>query len=121
MTISDVPQLATVPVVLDDPEDWNDIAQQLAAVSSIAGAITPELLTMTVGSAVPILFAADRSGDADILRGTFSDQVIAQRRQQRRITRRRHAGIGRPSPHRCSDPRREAGHPGAPPDRHPID
>ncbi len=80
MTTSD-PRLATVAVVLDNPEDWSDVARQLAAASSIAGAITPELLTMTVGSAVPIMFAADRSGDADILRGTFSDQVISQRRQ----------------------------------------
>jgi len=31
---------------------------------------------------VPILFAADRSGDVDILRGTFTDQVMSQRRQQ---------------------------------------
>jgi len=80
MTMSDVPELATVPVDLDNPEDWNDIAQQLAAVTSIPGSVTPELLTMTVGSAVPILFAADRSGDSDILRGTFTDQVMTQRR-----------------------------------------
>lgn len=80
MTMSDIPQLATVSVDLDNPEDWDDIVQELAAVSSISGALTPELLTMTVGSAVPILFAADSSGDADILRGTFADQVITQRR-----------------------------------------
>ena len=80
MTMSDSPQLATVPVDLDNPEDWNDIAQQLAAASSLPGSITPELLTMTVGSAVPILFAADRSGAVDILRGTFADQVMTQRR-----------------------------------------
>jgi len=74
--------MVTVPVVLDDPDDWSDIAQQLAAASSMPGAITPDLLTTTVGSAVPILFAADRLADADILRGTFTDQVITQRRQQ---------------------------------------
>ena len=81
MTLSDSPQLATVPVELDNPEDWNDIAKQLAAVSGLPGTITPELLTMTVGSAVSILFTADRSGDADILRGTFTEQVMNQRRQ----------------------------------------
>jgi len=81
MTMSESPQLATVPVELDNPGDWDDIAQQLATVSSLPGAITPELLTMTVGSAVSILFAADRSGDTDSLRGTFTDPVMAQRRQ----------------------------------------
>jgi hypothetical protein len=81
MTTSDLPQLATVPVVLDNPGDWNDIATQLAAASNTAGAVTPDLLATTVGSAVPILFAADRTGDPDMLRGTFGDQVIAQRHQ----------------------------------------
>jgi len=78
MIMPDLPKMATVSVSLDNPEDWNDIAQQLGAESSTPNDITPEVLTMTVGSAVPILFAADASGDTDILQGTFTDQVMTQ-------------------------------------------
>jgi hypothetical protein len=37
-----------------------------------------ELVAATVASAVPMLFAADASGNMDLLRGTFTPTVIAQ-------------------------------------------
>jgi hypothetical protein len=82
MTTPEHSQLATVPVTVDNPEDWSDIDRQLTAEGGKAGAITPDVLAMTVESAVPMLFAADRSGDADSLVGIFSDQVVTQRRNQ---------------------------------------
>jgi hypothetical protein len=75
-------QLTTLPVTVDNPDDWGEIERRIAAETGTAPAITPDVLAMTVGSAVPMLFAADGSGDADMLRGTFSDQVLTQRRNQ---------------------------------------
>ena len=82
MTVPDQSHLTTVPVTVDNPDDWGDISTHLAAESGSGGAITAEVVAEMVGSAVPMLFAADASGDTDMLRGTFSDQILVQRRNQ---------------------------------------
>ncbi len=78
MTMSDQVKLSPVSVSIENPEDWAGIVQQLSADAGAPSGLTPELLTGTVGSAVPVLFAADASGSMDLLRGTFAAQVIAQ-------------------------------------------
>ena len=76
--MSDQAKLAPVSVSVDNPEDWADILTQLAAGTGEPSTLTLDLVTTTVGSAVPILFAADASGNMDLLRGTFGSAVIAQ-------------------------------------------
>jgi hypothetical protein len=78
MTVSDQSRLAPVAVSVDNPEDWPDILNQMAAATGEPSTLTLDVLTATVGSAVPMLFAADSSGNMDVLRGTFAPGVIAQ-------------------------------------------
>jgi len=78
MTMSDQARLSPVSVSIDNPEEWASIMDQMSADNGAPSVLTPELLTDTVGSAVPMLFDADVSGNMDPLRGIFADQVIAQ-------------------------------------------
>ena len=78
MTMSDQTELSPISVSIDNPEDWADISQQLSAELGEPVVLTPEVIGRTVGSAVPMFFAADASGNLDTLRGTFAAQVIAQ-------------------------------------------
>jgi len=71
-------RLSPVAVSVDNPEDWADIIRQLARGTGEPSTVTLDVVTATVGSAVPLLFAADSSGDMDLLRGTYSTDVIAQ-------------------------------------------
>jgi hypothetical protein len=71
-------QLAPIPVTLDNSDEWPAFEQQISSVSGMPTAVTRELVTTMVGSAVPMLFSADAAGDAGVLRGTFSDAVVAQ-------------------------------------------
>ncbi len=78
MTDTQSPQLTTIPVSIDNCADWQEIAGQLSAEAGLPTVLTPELVQGMIGSAVPLLFAADAARDMDLLRGTFADQVIAQ-------------------------------------------
>jgi hypothetical protein len=71
-------QLAPVPATIDNPGDWAVIAQQVTEETGLPLALTPEALLAMIGSAVPLLVAAQTAGDAAVLRGTFADPVVAQ-------------------------------------------
>jgi hypothetical protein len=81
--------LAPIPVTVENPEVWSELSTQLSAAEGMPTRLTLETLCGMVGSAVPLQFAADASGSADLLRGTFTDQVVAQ--AQRNIGRLREA------------------------------
>jgi hypothetical protein len=81
MTMSDQAKMSPVSVSIDNPDDWADIAQQLSASAGVPSCLTPDVLMGTVGSAVPMLFAADASGTTDLLRDAFAPQVIVQRQR----------------------------------------
>jgi len=78
--MSSTQQLRIAPVAasIDNPDDWEGLANQITAGAGMPTAITPEMIIGMIGSAVPLLFAADAARDANLLRGTFSDSVIAQ-------------------------------------------
>ncbi len=67
-----------IPASIDNAGEWSAIAAQIAADTGLPTEVTPALLTGMIGSAVPLLFAADAAKDAALLRGTFADSVIAQ-------------------------------------------
>ncbi len=73
--------VAPVAVSIENAGDWEAIARQAEAKAGVPTTVTPEILTATVASAVPLLFEADARGEAELLRGTFTDAVIAQRAQ----------------------------------------
>jgi len=69
---------APIPASFDNAGDWERICQQIGSESGLPTAVTPDLVVGMVGSAVPLLFDADAAGNANHLRGTFADSVIAQ-------------------------------------------
>jgi ribosomal protein S27AE len=71
-------QLAPVPASIENPEDWDALAQQITQGTGMPPVVTPALIVGMIGSAVPLLFEADGSGNADLLRGTFVDPVVVQ-------------------------------------------
>ncbi len=71
-------QLAAVPASIDNPEDWDALAGQIVAATGMPPDFTPDTIAAMVGGAVPLLFEADAAGNPDLLRGTFSDPVVAQ-------------------------------------------
>jgi hypothetical protein len=78
MSTTDQRQLAPIPASIDNPEAWEALAQQIAQATGMPPAVTPPLIVRMIGSAVPLLFEADAAGDANLLRGTFADPVVAQ-------------------------------------------
>jgi hypothetical protein len=71
-------QLAPVPTSIENPDDWDTIAAQITHGTGLPLGVTPDTLVAMVGSAVPLLVAAQSAGDAGLLRGTFADPVVAQ-------------------------------------------
>jgi hypothetical protein len=71
-------QITPIAAMVDNAEQWPAFAQQIAAESGTPPVVTPELIAGMVGSAVPLLFRADATDDASVLRGTFVDTLIAQ-------------------------------------------
>jgi hypothetical protein len=71
-------EVAPIPASIDNVEQWGEIAQQIASETGIPTEITPEIIAAMLGSAVPMLFAADAAKDTNVMRGTFTDAVIAQ-------------------------------------------
>jgi ribosomal protein S27AE len=71
-------ELAPVPATIDNAADWEVLAHQIDLGTGMPTVVTPEMIVGMVGSAVPLLFAADAGRNLDLLRGTFSDPVVAQ-------------------------------------------
>jgi hypothetical protein len=71
-------QIAPIPSTIDNLDDWQVIAQQIATGSGLPTTITPEIVAEMIGGAVPLLFKADAAKDMNLLRGTFTDHVVAQ-------------------------------------------
>ncbi len=67
-----------VPTTVDNPDVWDEITSEYSAAAGVAPAVPLDAVAAMVGSAVPLVFAADASGDAGLLRGTFADPVVAQ-------------------------------------------
>jgi hypothetical protein len=78
MTTTEQLQLSPVSASIDNVEDWKEIAQQIASAAGLPTVVTPELVAGMIGSAVTLLFEGDAAKDMSILRGTFTDMVIAQ-------------------------------------------
>lgn len=78
MTTADQLQLSPIPVSIDNAGEWEAIAQQIDSEAGLPTVVTPELIAGMIGSAVPVLFKADATKDMNLLRGTFTDQIIAQ-------------------------------------------
>jgi hypothetical protein len=70
--------LAPIPASIENTEVWPEVAKRVETQTNLPTTITPELITAMVASAVPLLFASDASGNLSPLRGTFTDQVVAQ-------------------------------------------
>ena len=70
--------IAPMPATIDNEADWEVLANQIAAGAGMPTVVTPEMIVGMVGSAVPLLFAADAARNLNLLRGTFSDPVVAQ-------------------------------------------
>jgi hypothetical protein len=73
-----VTRLAAIPVSVSNPEDWEEISRQLAAETGEPTALALQTIADTLAGAVALLFAADASRNTNLLRGTFTDAVIAQ-------------------------------------------
>lgn len=71
-------ELSPIPVSIDNPERWDEICGQILREAGLPTTLTPRLLTGLIADAVPLLFEADDTRDASILRGAFTDRVIAQ-------------------------------------------
>jgi hypothetical protein len=78
MSATDQVQISPVPASIDNPGDWEVVSNQITAQTAIPTAVTPETIAAMVGSAVPLLFAADGARNFNLLRGTFADPVVAQ-------------------------------------------
>jgi hypothetical protein len=78
MTAVDSVECAPIPATIDNVDAWPGIADQIAATAGLPTAVTLDTVAGLLGSAVPLLFAADKAGDANLLRGTFVDRVVAQ-------------------------------------------
>jgi hypothetical protein len=78
MTSTQQLQVSPIPASIDNVGEWEVIARQIASESGLPTTVTPELLVGMIGSAVPLLFEADAAKDMNLLRGTFTDPVIAQ-------------------------------------------
>jgi hypothetical protein len=70
--------VAPVPASIDNAPEWQVLADQITRGTAMPPAVTPDIIIRLVGSGVPLLFAADGAGNANLLRGTFSDDVVAQ-------------------------------------------
>jgi hypothetical protein len=70
--------IAPVPATIDNGPDWELLANQIAIGTGMSTVVTPEMIVGMVASAVPLLFAADAAMNLNLLRGTFSDPVVAQ-------------------------------------------
>lgn len=71
-------EIAPVPASIDNPADWDLLTNQISLGTGTPPVVTPEMIVGMVGSAVPLLFAADAARNLNLLRGTFSDPVVAQ-------------------------------------------
>ncbi len=78
MTYADPGELTAIPTTVENPGEWSQIYQELSAAHGVPPAVTVDAIAAMVGSALPIFFHADATRGIDIMRGTFSNQVIAQ-------------------------------------------
>lgn len=78
MTDSFGTEIHPVPVSITNPADWGDISRTLSEKSGVPSTVDLDSLTSMLSGAIALLFEADRVDDIDLLRGTFSEQVIAQ-------------------------------------------
>jgi hypothetical protein len=78
MSATEQRQIAPVPASIDNPGDWEVLANQITINTATPTVVTPEMIVGMIGSAVPLLFAADAARNPNLLRGTFSDPVVAQ-------------------------------------------
>ena len=76
-------QLAPISASIDNPGDWDTIAGQVTHETGLPLTAGPDELLAMVGSAIPLLVAAQAAGDASVLRGTFADPVVAQCQRNR--------------------------------------
>lgn len=70
--------LQTIDARIVNPELWSALEAQIAHATALPPAATPEALATLISGALALLYRADADGDADPLRGTFSDSVVAQ-------------------------------------------
>ena len=78
MTDGGAAGLSAIPIEVENPDEWSEIYRELSAMHGVPPALTLDAVTALVASAVPILFHADATHSVDVMRGTFSNQVIAQ-------------------------------------------
>jgi hypothetical protein len=78
MSATDQVAVQPVPARIENVQEWQAISQQIASESGLPTQVTPDLVSSMVGGAVGLLYRADSTKDASILRGTFADGVIAQ-------------------------------------------
>jgi hypothetical protein len=71
-------QLAPIPATIDNLDEWAAFAQQVESQSGAPTVVTPELVAGMIGSAVPLLFEADSAKNGKLLRGAFTDPLVAQ-------------------------------------------
>jgi ribosomal protein S27AE len=78
MSTTEQLKIAPVPASIDNPGDWEVLAKQITVGTGMPTVVTLEMIVGMIRSAVPLLFAADATRNPNLLRGTFSDSVVAQ-------------------------------------------
>jgi hypothetical protein len=78
MSATGQPEIAPVPATIDNAADWDVLTNQITAGTGMPSVVTLEMIVGMLGSAVPLLFASDATRNLNLLRGTFSDPVVAQ-------------------------------------------
>lgn len=78
MSTTEQLQISSIPASIENPGDWDALGQQITDATGMPPAVNPQTIAGILGSAVPLLFEADAAQNPNLLRGTFSDQVVAQ-------------------------------------------
>ncbi|MGA2009149.1 MAG: hypothetical protein ABSH51_01255, partial [Solirubrobacteraceae bacterium] len=71
-------QSATSHMAVTNPHAWAQIAHEIETHTGVPLTATVAEVANLVSSAVALLYAADASGDMEVLRGVFCDAVVGQ-------------------------------------------
>lgn len=71
---------STTPITLtlENPEEWPKLAEQIEARTGMPPTSDPEEIVGMAALAVALVYQCDADGDFGRLRGTFTDDVVAQ-------------------------------------------
>jgi hypothetical protein len=71
-------QLTPVTGSFDNREDWDAVTQRITQVTGMPLTVSPDDLLAMISSGVALMFEAQTSANANLLRGTLAAPVVAQ-------------------------------------------